>query len=297
MSRVRHGLFFKTTGLKIVRKITPVFIFIFFFNCVNNSVPETTDFTFSLVDVGQGLSQVGIVGLKAIVWDIGPPESYSNWLRQYKTLGSPYIEAIAISHTDLDHCGGLQGIDSMIKWSGLLISSPYEDTSFLRSQLIGFKKTSSIRCILQGDSIDLLRNIIIHCIWPPEGKSDSLPFNGDMKNRYSLAFTVSNHNTSIVISSDIDSTAAGKLARDYGKELHSDLLVVPHHGSDGSLQPMFLGFIRPQKALISCALENPYGHPSETVLSFLLWMGVEIRCTYIEKSITFQSNGYYWEEE
>jgi beta-lactamase superfamily II metal-dependent hydrolase len=106
-------------------------------NCVNNSLPETTDFTFSLVDVGQGLSQIAIVDSKAVVWDMGPPESYPNWLRQYIKLGSPYIEAIAVSHTDLDHCGGLQRIDSLIKWSGILISSPYEDTAFLRRYKTG----------------------------------------------------------------------------------------------------------------------------------------------------------------
>jgi beta-lactamase superfamily II metal-dependent hydrolase len=46
-------------------------------------------FTFTVVDVGQGLSQIGSSGGGAIVWDMGDTGTAVPWLRAYHVLQDP----------------------------------------------------------------------------------------------------------------------------------------------------------------------------------------------------------------
>ncbi len=44
-------------------------------------------------------------------------------------------------------------------------------------------------------------------------------------------------------------------------DLSADVLVVGHHGSDTSSSEDFLKAVHPRLALISCGVDNSYGHP------------------------------------
>ena len=70
-------------------------------------------------------------------------------------------------------------------------------------------------------------------------------------------------------------------------DLDCDVLKVGHHGSDTSTSEAFLDALTPSVAIISCGINNSYGHPTKTVLSRLSERGIELRRTDLEGTITF----------
>ena len=70
----------------------------------------------------------------------------------------------------------------------------------------------------------------------------------------------------ILLTGDIEVKAEQALVRDYGTELESSVLVVPHHGSNTSSTLSFLSAVRPKIAVVSAGSHNRYGHPSSEVV-------------------------------
>jgi competence protein ComEC len=71
----------------------------------------------------------------------------------------------------------------------------------------------------------------------------------------------------------------------------SDVLKVGHHGSSSSTSPDFLKAVSPQYAIISCGLNNDYGHPHQVTLDKLNAAGVKIYRTDLNGTISLQSDG------
>jgi competence protein ComEC len=257
--------------------------------------PADTPVTFAVFDVGQGLAQAVTTGGKAVLFDIGPPEAYPKWKEQFDALGSPVVEAIVLSHDHLDHWGGLQQLDSALRWTGLVVTSSYEDTAFIRNAVPQWRDRVRFRIIAAHDTLRILDGIEIKCLWPPAASGDSLFRYDSLKNRYSLVFSLTSHATNALITSDIDTVAERELSLCEQGGLGSNVMVVPHHGSAGSLDQVFYGYVRPQIAILSCGAENPYGHPSGQVLLLLSQMGVVTKLTSINGEILMESNGYDWE--
>lgn len=285
MFNVMHGFCFDLLYLLLVANLS----------CSLPSEYEHNELDFRIIDVGQGLSQLAVSGSDAVLWDIGTAESYDQWIAAYESAGRPSLKAIIISHSDLDHCGGLTRIDSMVRWSGIIITNPYEDTSYLRGMLGRWNKNVLFRSTFQNDTLQLISGVIVQCIWPQKETDVPVPLQSEMKNRLSLCFLIKNLHTSALISSDIDSIAENQLALKYHEQLKADILVIPHHGSQGSLCPVFSGYVYPGIAIISCAKQNPFGHPSETVVKLFVQMGADIMTTYSDQTIWLRSNGFYWE--
>lgn len=57
--------------------------------------------------------------------------------------------------------------------------------------------------------------------------------------------------------------------------LTCDVLKVGHHGAATSSSEEFLQAVRPSTAVISCGVDNDYGHPSDQTLQNLSLAGVD----------------------
>ena len=275
--------------LFLLFRITLIIAAVFFMFCMEPVKPGE-EFTFTVIDVGQGLSQIGIMEKKAILWDIGPTDGYVSFKKNYLRLGGPFIEKIIISHSDNDHCGGLLSIDSSINWSGKISVNQYEDTAYLRKICSNWKGSLCFEIVKKGDTIKTLKGVNIHCLWPPNDSS----LQTQERNSNSLVFIVKHGANRLLISSDIDSSAQKAIAID-ALELKADILVAPHHGS-GNFSPFFIHNTNPTQVVISCSEKNSYGHPSQGLLTFLISEKIDVKFTFSHKSITYTSNTYYWEE-
>ena len=273
-----------------------IFLLVLLAGCTTSIVPEKADtITFGVIDVGQGLSQILRQSDRALLFDTGD-DSVGCWRDAWRESGSPHIEAVVISHRDLDHTGGLRYLDATVDWSGRLIAGRWEDTAFIRSCCRNWSGPLTIATIAQGDSIYFTEDCSIDCRWPEAQPPAVVPVTDELVNRYSLVLSVNYRNTGVLLTGDIDSAAARSIARNYRAALRADIVVVPHHGSASSNCPLFYGYVRPSTAIISVGENNAYGHPAPSTLTLLADHGIVSRTTSNEGTLYYRTNGYYWEQ-
>jgi competence protein ComEC len=248
---------------------------------------------FGVFNVGQGLSQIVKADTSAIVFDMGPAEGFGSWRKKLATLGKTHISDIVISHDHKDHWGGLQMLETSVLWNGCLITSPGVDTGALRDSFPLWKDRLYFKTMAAGDTLVLPCGVIVSCVWPP---AQGLGFDSadNFANNSSLVFLIKRGETTVLITSDIDSNATRQLCSQESIRLKADIMVVPHHGSGGSLDPVFYGYAKPAISIISYGRGNSYGHPSPSVLLWLSQTGTEVLETAIDGNCFFESNGYYW---
>ena len=72
---------------------------------------------------------------------------------------------------------------------------------------------------------------------------------------------------------------------------YSDTNDTSHHGSSTSTSYVFLNAVLPEMGIISCGVNNKYGHPHEETLSILRDAGVNVYRTDLLGTITIGSDG------
>ncbi|MDR2577586.1 MAG: MBL fold metallo-hydrolase [Chitinispirillales bacterium] len=267
-------------------------------NCTNpiSSNGGNASFTFTVADVGQGLAQFGVMDGRAVLWDMGPPSQYPAWRGAYNSLGRPRIEMIVISHFDNDHYGGLQHLDENTEWSGAIAVSPVEDTAGIRSVAAAeWRNRINFHVYAAGDTLKVFGNVEIICLWPPRDTDPELPLNSRDKNRYSMVFSVRHGHSRALVTSDIDYEAMNAITLHSAHNLRAQILSAPHHGSAGSVHPLFFAYVSADAAIISCSRQNTHGHPSRQMVDELTYQGTRLFYTYLDHSVTFTSNGHYWQ--
>jgi competence protein ComEC len=81
-----------------------------------------------------------------------------------------------------------------------------------------------------------------------------------------------------------------------------DVLKVGHHGSKSSTGESFLKAVKPEYAVISCGINNRYGHPSTEALSRLGAVNAAVYSTAKSGEIVLKSDGisytlYAWQQK
>jgi competence protein ComEC len=85
------------------------------------------------------------------------------------------------------------------------------------------------------------------------------------QNNDSLVLKIETESASVLFTGDIEQESEGNLLY-LGKWLKSDILKVPHHGSQTSSTEEFIRAVSPRIAVISVGRNNPFKHPHEKVL-------------------------------
>jgi len=279
----------------------PVFVFKFVGACLligascgTQGPRHNSGLTFVVVNVGEGLSQIATSSSEAIVFDVGDTGASASWTNAYNGLGKPRIGAIIISHSRADHMGGLSRLPEALDFSGEIVAYMYADTSLIRATCGSWAGRMHFRLIGMGDTVSGPFGVAAICLWPPKDLVLPTPIPDSIKNVYSLCFVVQYQSSSVLITSDIDTTAERTLSTRFGFGLMADAIVVPDHGSAGSVDPVFYGYVAPSTAILSCGAQNPFGHPAANVLAMLFQMHARLYQTAVIGTVTAFTDGYYW---
>lgn len=230
---------------------------------------------FAMLDVGQGQSVYVTSHGKALVFDTGPAFSTTFSAGEAILLpdllrrGVDEISALIISHSDLDHAGGLQGI----------LTGPVSIKTIHLGQTLSLDSsayTGLKRILRQASSChrdDYWR------VYSTDLAMRFFPIPNELRgkdNDASCVVQVIWHGQRVMISGDASQNVEQWLVQTYGDELKSDVLIVGHHGSRTSSAALWLDTVRPSEAWISAGFQSRFGHPHQEVLERLMERGINI---------------------
>ena len=109
-------------------------------------------------------------------------------------------------------------------------------------------------------------------------------------NNNSLIIKITYGETSFLFKGDAERESELDIV-EAGINVSATVLKVSHHGSDTSTTYPFLREVMPEIAIISCGLNNQYGHPHENVLSRLRDADVRVYRTDLQGDIIVRSDG------
>ena len=166
-------------------------------------------------------------------------------------IGINKIEAIIISHNDIDHLNGIPRIAEHCEVGGLYANDAFFDKAdgwgtakFLNDCL----KEKGFKIKRLDKDLNLSSSANIKILWPNE----QIAKNEDLSdNDKSLVSLIEFAGTEILLCSDIEKFAQRELLRLY-PDLKADVVVVPHHGSVNTLEDNFLEKLDADILIYSC---------------------------------------------
>ena len=114
--------------------------------------------------------------------------------------------------------------------------------------------------------------------------------NSSSSNDDSLVLRLQYGSRAILLTGDIEKKAEAALLNS-GRELHSDVVKVAHHGSRTSSTVAFVDATRPTAAVISVGLTSMFGHPHKEVVERWQSRGVQLLTTGRCGTINVSSDG------
>ncbi|WP_086970380.1 DNA internalization-related competence protein ComEC/Rec2 [Vibrio coralliirubri] len=215
--------------------------------------------TIDILDVGHGLSLVLEKNNQVVIYDLGNAWQGGSIVESLliPTLnqrGVHEVEGVIVSHFDSDHAGGYPALleNYTPKWIRTSQNIIQERQSITQAP-------SNIQTCTIGEVWNW-QDVVFEVLWPPKQVKRAY-------NPHSCVVKISDHSAdfSMLLTGDIELVSEWLLARE-GEQLRSDVMLVPHHGSDSSSIKPFIEAVSPQLAIASLAKGNQWGMPSESVI-------------------------------
>lgn len=221
------------------------------------------------IDVGQG----DAIALRSpanrwILIDAGPASTeYDSGERRVlpflRLKGARRLEALVLTHPDLDHIGGAAAVLRALPVKhvfepGLPVGrDPYlELLHTIADHDVDWRAARTGRSIqLDGIRMDIL--------WPDPQAIDAL----EDANEISAILKITYGDFSMLLTGDAGVGVEQTLVARHGQGIQADILKLGHHGSSTSSAPDFLDVVKPELAIVSAGRRNRYGHPAPSVLA------------------------------
>jgi competence protein ComEC len=242
-----------------------------------------------VIDVGQG----DAIALRSprgrwLLVDAGPPARTSASgrldpgahpvVRTLRARGVSRLEALVLTHPDLDHIGGatavLGSFDVGAVYDPAIAAGKAEYVDVLTMAAEAGVPWVAARA---GQSIDFdgVTVDVLHPVDPSGAGAES--------NEASVVLHVRLGDFDALLTGDAYKETERRIAPLLGD---FELLKVGHHGSDTSTDSLLLAAIRPELAIVSVGRFNRYGHPDPAVLGRLVRAGVTVHRTDRAGTIT-----------
>jgi competence protein ComEC len=215
------------------------------------------------LDVGQGLAVVVETATHALVYDTGPRLGETSdaggrlIAPVLRALGIRLLDALIVSHQDLDHAGGALSLLAVVPTPTLWSSLPIDHAIVQRAARQGI----AWRCEPgEAWTWDGVRFAILH---PPLAS-----YAEDTKtNDRSCVLRIEASGCAALLTGDIEARSEALLLREQPEALRADVLVVPHHGSRTSSTAAFIAAVAPRIAIVTAGYRNRFGHPRADVMA------------------------------
>jgi competence protein ComEC len=225
-------------------------------------LPPPTPSRVVLFDVGQGDSALLQSGGRSELVDTGPERGAdpSLWIRRLARNGVGRLDAVLLTHLDLDHRGGISSLASVIEITCL----ESHDPQGLRSGCAKLPRVGWFRSSRKGGNQWMAGIEFILA----GGESYTALGDGDREQERSF----------------VEWLGPGTL-----RSAPHRIWKAGHHGSRYSSDPLLIERLRPDEVWVSVGRRNPYRHPNLEALHRLVSRGAVLHRTDVEGDIVFSS--------
>ncbi len=220
---------------------------------VNIDKPQTASAWLTVLDVGQGLAAVVQTNQHTLIFDTGGKFSEDADMGDSVVIpflrwqGLQNVDTLVISHGDNDHSGGAASI---------LAEMPVNN--ILSSTAEWIEKPGGNRC--QAGQTWIWDQVKFTILSPPVTAFAK-------ENDNSCVLQIEAGADRFLLTGDIEHNAETWLTEQYAGQLHSTVLIAPHHGSKTSSTPDFLQQVSPELIVIPAGRLNRFGFPHPEVLA------------------------------
>ena len=179
--------------------------------------------------------------------------------------GIAALEAVILTHGDMDHLNGLPEVAAALPVGGVFANaSVFEkaqtssSASFLMQRLKDTGQT-----IQPIETIELPDGATVRMLWPDAETAQNKAINDNDK---SQVVWIQFGGRGVLLCGDIELYAQEKIAARFAG-LKADVMVLPHHGSMNGLNPDFVAAFNPRIVIASCAAgrqANAYSPPPDS---------------------------------
>lgn len=233
------------------------------------------------LDVGQGDAILLVDRDDTMLIDGGNPENGTAIVNYLKKLGITQLDYVVATHNHNDHAGGLTDVVTNVAVSNLYVTHSEETessrnlTEAANNRKVPISTPSpGTTLTFGGSTINFLGPLSVH----------------EDVNNDSLVLKVTHGEHRFLFTGDMAGQAEQELLSQ-NLDLQADVLKVGHHGSSTSTGYVFLRAVNPRYAVISCGVNNDYGHPHEETLSRLNDIGSTVFRTDLLGTIIATSQG------
>lgn len=217
--------------------------------------------TMTVFDVGHGLSVLLSDGKHHILYDTGYASAGSSAFKSYilpslRKLNIKTLDIFIVSHKDNDHSGGLNSAISSIPVKHLVAGQ------WLNSEQLPDTTNPLTISFCEEGYEQTIGSFHLKAIYPASS------IIGDNNNSCVIKVTSSlaHHSFSILLPGDIEEDGEYLLASEKRTGLASDILLVPHHGSNSSSIYPFIKMVNPSIAIYSTERYSRYHLPHKKVI-------------------------------
>lgn len=220
--------------------------------------PHAGELWLTVLDVGQGLAVVARTQHHTLLFDTGPrfgvTDSGNRIIVPFlRGEGISKLDALIVSHADLDHSGGALSVLSAMP-ADTLISSLHDDHP------IALVSRNNYPCrpghAWQWDGVQF------EILYPPNVKRTRKTTNAS-----SCVLKITSIHGSVLLPSDIGAADESLLLTELSEKLPATVLVAPHHGSHTSSTQAFVEKVNPVLTVFPVGYYNRYHHPRDAVLA------------------------------
>lgn len=279
----------------------------------------------SALDVGQGSAILVQTRHHALLFDTGPKVGSSDAGQRVvvpamRALGVRKLDALVISHSDMDHAGGLPGILKEMSVEHVFSSFDLESwlsknpqtastvasrsrPNMVTSCVAGYvwdwdgvrfsflhPQEESVELFKNQNSIQLKKKVRINkirtntqsCVLHIQGTHHSALLTGDIGTKQEEAIL---QRSSTALATSKDRTHKNNLRRSF-----ADVVLVGHHGSLTSSSQAFVRFLGASHAIAQAGYLNRFSHPAQEVQQ--RWLSARARFwrTDIHGAVTVESS-------
>ena len=262
--------------------------------CAFMIIKVPKELTITCLSVGQGDSAV--VEYKDLTCVIDAGSSSEHDVSKYTILpflkyqGVREVDYLFLTHSDADHINGVEELLRQsrlgIRIKRLVVTDAEMLDEYGNIVAVATEQGVPIYEMNQGTLI-VSGDLKIECLGPGNRLLDRV---GQSNNETSMVLLLEKGEFQMLFTGDMEGLGEQEIIEILKKRKVTDNMVlkVAHHGSKNSTSEEFLSVLMPQVSIISCGINNRYGHPHEETVERLEGIGTEIFYTMESGQITLQ---------